>query len=217
MHPVDPEKTTFVTEWGVFVAVVMMFGLKTTPTTFQRVIQEIFNDYIPTFMQVFLDFFAIDSRKSEHFEHLRMCLERCPQGRLSLNPAKCAFGVTSGTLLCHIVSKDGIAEDRDKVKAIMEAQAITNAKALSRFLGQIRWHSQMIRYLVDVAIPLHTAVNKTPSQWTTLEQDAYDCLKKMLTKVPVVQPPDWDNPFHVFVDALDVAICNALMQLSEPN
>ena len=38
VHPDDQEKTTFVTEWGVFVAVVMMFALKTTPTTFQRVI-----------------------------------------------------------------------------------------------------------------------------------------------------------------------------------
>ena len=34
MRSADQEKTDFVTEWGVFVAVVMMFGLKTTPTTF---------------------------------------------------------------------------------------------------------------------------------------------------------------------------------------
>ena len=34
MHPEDQEKTAFVTEWGVFVAEVMMFGLKTAPTTF---------------------------------------------------------------------------------------------------------------------------------------------------------------------------------------
>ena len=34
MHPNDQEKTTFVAEWGVFVAVVMMFGLKTAPATF---------------------------------------------------------------------------------------------------------------------------------------------------------------------------------------
>ena len=31
MSPEDQEKTTFVTEWGVFVAVVMMFGLKDSP------------------------------------------------------------------------------------------------------------------------------------------------------------------------------------------
>ena len=57
MHPTDQEKTAFVTEWGVFVAVVMMFGLKTTPTTFQRIIMEMFGEYIPAFMQVFLDDF----------------------------------------------------------------------------------------------------------------------------------------------------------------
>ena len=44
MHPDDQEKVAFVTEWGVFVALVMMFGLKTTPTTFQQVIQEIVHE-----------------------------------------------------------------------------------------------------------------------------------------------------------------------------
>ena len=73
MHSNDQEKTAFVTEWGVlFVVVVMMFVLKTTPTTFQRVIQEIFHEYIPTFMQVFLDDFAVYSRKTDHFDHLRL-------------------------------------------------------------------------------------------------------------------------------------------------
>ena len=50
MHQDDQEKTAFVTEWGVFVIVVMMFGLKTAPTTFQRILMEIFDDYIPAFM-----------------------------------------------------------------------------------------------------------------------------------------------------------------------
>ena len=48
----------------------MMFGLKMALATFQRVIQEIFGDYIPVFIQIFLDYFAIYNRKSEHFEHL---------------------------------------------------------------------------------------------------------------------------------------------------
>ena len=59
MHPDYQEKTAFVTTWGVFVVVLMMFGLKTPPATFQRVIQEIFADYIPAFMHVFLDDFDV--------------------------------------------------------------------------------------------------------------------------------------------------------------
>ena len=45
----------------------------------------------------------------------------------------------------------------------------------------------MIRYLADVATPLHVAVHKTPFQWSIIEQEAYDYLKKMLTKVPVIR------------------------------
>ena len=42
--------------------------------------------------------------------------------------------VTSGNLLGHIVNKDGIAVDPDKVRTILEAPTPSNAKALSRFL-----------------------------------------------------------------------------------
>ena len=72
----DQEKTAFVTEWGVFVAVVMMFGLKTAPTTFQRIIMEIFAEYIPGFMQVLLDDFAVFGGRMEHLRHIRLCLQK---------------------------------------------------------------------------------------------------------------------------------------------
>ena len=113
-------------------------------------------------MHVFLDDFTMYDACDEHLHQLHFFLERCHSARLSLNPAKCAFGVTSGTLLGHIVNPVGIVVDPDKVKAVIEAPPPTNAKALRRFLGKIRWHSHMIRYLVDVATPLHATVHKIP-------------------------------------------------------
>ena len=86
-------------------------------------------------MQVFLDDFVVYGTVAEHFQHLWLCLERCRVSRLSRNPAKCAFGITSGALLGHIVSKDGIAVDPNKISAITQAKMLANAKALSRFLG----------------------------------------------------------------------------------
>ena len=47
MHPDDLEKTTFVTDEGVYVAIVMMFGLKTALAKSQRTIIDIFWEYIP--------------------------------------------------------------------------------------------------------------------------------------------------------------------------
>ena len=112
---------------------------------------EIFSNYIPAFMHVFLDDFVVYNWRTDHFEHLRLYLERCRQGRLSLNPTKCIFGVPNKALLGHTVSKDGIVVDPDKVKAILQGPAPTTAKSLSRFLGKIRWHNQMLRYLADFA------------------------------------------------------------------
>ena len=107
--------------------------------------------------------------------------------------------------------------DPDKVQAILNAPAPSTAKALSRFLGQIRWHSQMLRHLANFATPLHTAVHRLPFQWSAIEDKAYQSLKLMLSHAPVVQPSVWLEPFHVFVDASDIAIGSALMQSTPPN
>ena len=171
---------------------------------------EIFGEYIPGFMQVFLDDFTVYNRKTEHLDHLRLCLEKC------LNLAKSVFGVASGNLLGHIVSKDGIVVDPNKVKAIVDAPAPNNAKAVGRFLGQIRWHSWMIQHLTNFEPPLHAAVHRVPFQWVEQEEKAYQALKVMLSQTPVVQPLDWTKSFHVFVDASDIAIGSVLMQLTEP-
>ena len=90
--------------------------------------------------------------------------------------------MTSVTLLRHIVSKDRIAVDPDKVKAMLQAPAPTNAKASSRFLGQIRWHNQMLRYLAVFATPLHAAMHRIPFQWTEQEEKTYQALKVMLSQ-----------------------------------
>jgi hypothetical protein len=120
-------------------------------------------------------------------------------------------------LLGHIVSKEGIAMGANKVKAVLEAPAPHNAKALSQFLRQIRWHSRMIRHLVDFATSLHAAVHREPFTWTEEEEKAFVALKLLLSRAPVVQPLDWEWEFHVFVDASEIAIDNVLMQLYEKN
>ena len=109
---------------------VMVFRLKKGPATFQRIILEVFVEYIPAFMQVFLDDFSVYGVWQDHLHHLRLCLERCRVARLSLNPAKCTFSVTSGTLLGYIFSSEGIAVDPDKIDAIIKAPTPKNAKAL---------------------------------------------------------------------------------------
>ena len=78
------------------------------------------------------------------------------------------------------MSKEGIAVDPGKIEAIIKSLAPKNAKQLGRFLGPLRWHSRMLRHLADLATPLHAAVQRTPFQWTEIEEKDYGALKVML-------------------------------------
>jgi hypothetical protein len=53
--PKDCYKTTFITDWGRFVWVVMPFGFKNAPPTHQRTMSKAFKDYLDDFMKLFLD------------------------------------------------------------------------------------------------------------------------------------------------------------------
>jgi hypothetical protein len=50
---VDQYKTTFVTNWGAFVWVVIPFGVKNEPPTYQRVVTEALCEYNDVFMMIF--------------------------------------------------------------------------------------------------------------------------------------------------------------------
>lgn len=52
-----------------------------------------------------------------------------------MNPLKCVVVVRGGKLLGHVISKERIAVDPDKVKAIMQALQLTDPKGCLWFLG----------------------------------------------------------------------------------
>lgn len=192
----------------------MWFWVADAPSTFQRDMYEIFRPYLTEFMRIFLDDLSVFGQVARHLEHLRLCFQWCREVSFSLNPLKCAFAVRNGKLLGHIISKEGIAVDPDKVAAIMQAPASTDPKGCLRFLGQIRWHGRHLRFLAHLAIPLNAIahVDRRQFVWTKECDDAYRRLKVQLTRAPVMIPPDWKIDFHVFVDASDVAIGAVLMQ-----
>ena len=77
-----------------------------------------FQKYLRISMEIFLDDFCTFSSRKEHFDWLGHCFDQYDEFGISLNYEKYTFGVPSGKLLGHIVSKTRIATDLDKVKKI---------------------------------------------------------------------------------------------------
>ena len=111
-------------------------------------------DYSMDLMKVCVDDFRVIGEKSKHMLHLRLCLQWCKDTKLKLKPTKWAFVMNSWVLLGHLVSKEGLTINVEKVKAIVELPRVVNLKQLDRCVRKIKWHTRFIKYMAHVACPI---------------------------------------------------------------
>jgi hypothetical protein len=214
----DQLKTTFTTDWGTYAFNRMPFGLCNAPGTFQRLMMDIFQDFLKHFLEVFIDDFAVFSAWRDHLAYLRRTFERCRETGLKLHPGKCYFGMVSGLLLGHIVSRHGIAVDLAKVIVIMALLAPKNLRELRGFLGCVGYYRRFIEDYARIAGPLTGLLKKEVEYlWTIVQQEAFDELKRRLVTAPILTAPDWTREFHVTVDASGWCLGAILWQLDAGN
>lgn len=72
-------KTTFRCpgDLGTYEWVVIHFGLKNVDSTYQRVMNSMFHDFVDKFMQIYSDDIVVNSSlEDDNLEHLRLSFER---------------------------------------------------------------------------------------------------------------------------------------------
>ena len=106
---------------GFYKCVRMPFGLTNAPATFQHLMESCLGELHLQWCIIYLDDIIIFSHKSEdHIERLEGVFEKLVQAGLKLKPSKCEFFKAELKYLGHIVSKQGIATDPKKIKAIQD-------------------------------------------------------------------------------------------------
>src|SRR5260363_161413 len=116
MKEEDQEKTIFITQQGTYAFNVIPFGLCNAPATFQRTMNDILYKDIRKNVAVYLDDIIIYSRTyQDHILHLDIVLAKISAAGLKLNPEKCELFWNSIPFLGHIVGKERIRPDEEKV------------------------------------------------------------------------------------------------------
>ena len=86
------EKTAFCTNIGQWEYLVMPFGLCNAPSTFQRLMNTVFEKELNSFILVYLDDILVYSRSiGEHWAHLRCAFDRLRRAKLYARLHKCEF------------------------------------------------------------------------------------------------------------------------------
>src|SRR3954466_4325744 len=210
----DVPKTTFVTPYGSYEYTVMSFGLTNAPATFSRLMNYIFMDYLDKFVVVYLDDILVFSKnEEEHAEHLCLVLEKLREHQLYAKFSKCEFWLPEVTYLGHVISKDGIVVNPERVQAILDWTPPKNVKQVRSFLGLASYCRRFVENFSKIARPLTNLLHKgVKFQWTDKCQESFQALKDKLTSAPVLAPPDTKKDFVIYRDASRQGLGCVLMQ-----
>ncbi|KAM0057208.1 putative nucleotidyltransferase, Ribonuclease H [Helianthus debilis subsp. tardiflorus] len=210
-------KTAFRTHDGHYEFLVMPFGLTNAPSTFQRLMNDVFRPFLRRFVLVFFDDILIySSTWADHLTHLRSVFQTLVDNTLVAKLSKCLFGQTSVGYLGHVISGQGIEVDPDKIDIIKKWPTPQSVKDVRSFLGLSGYYRRFIHHYASIASPLSDLLKKDTFVWTDTQDDAFCKLKTLLSSTPVLRLPDFSKPFTVETDASGTGIGAILSQEKQP-
>jgi transposase InsO family protein len=214
IRPSDVPKTAFRTRYGHYEFLVMSFGLTNAPAYFMGLMNSVFADFLDQFVVVFIDDILVYSRShEEHASHLRIVLQRLREHKLYAKLSKCEFWLDHVAFLGHIVSKDGLAVDPQKIAAVTEWQPPTTPTEVRSFLGLAGYYRRFVEGFSVLAAPLTQLLQKGAKfEWTPERQRSFEELKRRLVSAPILAMPKPDTEYSVYTDASRHGFGCVLMQ-----
>ena len=214
----DIEKTAFNTRYGSFEWLVLSFGLKNSPSVFQKWMNKVLGDCLDKFAMVYLDDILIMSpTREDHERHVREVLRRFQENKIVANKKKCEFFKTELDFVGYQVTAAGILPSKKKVKAIQDWPICKNVQEVRQFIGLashfrrwIRGFSSLSSVLTDLT--KGTGIKKRSIAWTPACQAAFDEIKTRLCDAPILVAPNPEEPYIIEVDSSDFAVGGVLLQ-----
>ncbi|KAL4153828.1 hypothetical protein QTP88_001661 [Uroleucon formosanum] len=214
MHPDHCHKTAFSTDKGHFEFLRVPFGLKGAPATFQRLMNSVLTGLNGIKAFVYLDDIIIYALNLEdHSRKLKEVFDRLRESNLKLQPSKCSFLRKEVNYLGHVITDKGVRPNPQKIDCVVKFPTPTNAKEIKSFLGLSGYYRRVVPNYGQIAKPLTSLLKKdVPFYWSDICQEAFDKLKAILTKEPLLKYPDFEQPFNLTCDASNFVIGCILSQ-----
>ncbi|CAE5959424.1 unnamed protein product [Arabidopsis arenosa] len=214
MNPEDEEKTSFITDRGIYCYKVMPFGLKNARATYQRLVNKMFAKHLGKTMEVYIDDMLVKSlKKSEHITHLEQCFKILNEFGMKLNPAKCSFGVPSGEFLGYIVTERGIEANPNHINAFLTMPSPKNIKEVQRLIGRIAALNRFISKSTDKCLPFYQILKgNTKFWWDDQCEAAFGQLKTYLTTPPVLSKPESDEKLYLYISVSNHSVSGVLVR-----
>jgi hypothetical protein len=113
--------------------------------------------------------------------------------------------VKQGIVLGHVISERGIEVDKAKVETVEQLPPPMDVMSLRSFLGHAGFYRRFIKDFSKITKPLMHLLQKDVA-FNFVEKclAAFRTMKNVLVSPPIIQPPDWIQPFEIMCDASDL-------------
>jgi hypothetical protein len=172
--------TTINTQRGLFQYTRLPFGISSSPSIFQRVIDNLTQGLKST-VGYQDDILVTGKDDEEHLENLEMVLKRLSDAGVRLNKDKCVYMAPEVIYLGYKIDAKGLHPVEDKVCAIIDAPSPTNVTELRSYLGLLNYYGRFLPNLSMELAPLHSLLKKdTKFVWNKIQQSAFERSKQLL-------------------------------------
>ena len=115
----------------------------------------------------------------------------------------------------HIVLKNGIFSDLDKIKIIVDLPRPKNVKEVQAFMGRCGYYQWFIYMYAVISKPIYGLI--IVFEWTDECETSFEKLKQALISDPILKASDYNKIFHVHMDASAYTVGCILAQLGDNN
>ncbi|GKC92909.1 reverse transcriptase domain-containing protein, partial [Tanacetum coccineum] len=117
----DKEKIGFHTKEGVYYFTHMPKELKNSTATLQRMMEKVLADQRGRNMEIYLEEIVIKSKSElDLVQDVEETLRKLKRVKIKIDPVTSSFGVKEGRFLGHMVTKEGVRADLEKVRVRFE-------------------------------------------------------------------------------------------------
>ena len=146
---------------------------------------------------------------------------------LKCNVNKSFFYQQQVEYLGYLLTRDGIKPLPKKIKAILDVEPPCNVRGVRRILGIIQYYRDLWNKRSHILAPLTSLVgecgknknSKTKAKkfkWLPIHQQAFDEMKRVVSREVTLAYPDFSKPFVLYTDASDYQLGAVITQDGKP-